>query len=200
MKNPLLIATNNPGKLTEIEAILGNLPITLINPEDIGIEIEVEEDGQTYFENALKKAMTLHKLSGLITLADDSGLEVEALNGAPGIHSKRYSPIENATDSDRRKYLIQMLETYPQPWSACFHCEIVVIDQNKSIIKSRGTCPGTIIPEEKGTGGFGYDSIFYIPEQSATMAELSSVTKNLISHRAKALITLLPGIKQLFGL
>jgi len=200
MKNSLLIATNNPGKLIEIEAILGNLPIPLIIPQDIGINIEVVEDGKTYFENSLKKAMTLHKLSGLITLADDSGLEVEALHGAPGIHSKRYSPNENATDRDRREYLIKMLENYPQPWSACFHCEIVLIDQSHSIIKSHGTCSGIIIPEEKGYGGFGYDPIFYIPEQSATMAELSSVTKNLISHRANALLALLPELKQLFGL
>ena len=200
MNRTLLIATNNSGKLKEIKAIIGNLPITLKSPADIGIGIDVVEDGKTYFENAFKKAKTLHDLTGLTTLADDSGLEVEALNGAPGIYSKRFAPIENATDHDRRKYLIDMLQPFPQPWVGCFHCETVVINQNQSVIKSHGTCQGIIIPEERGNGGFGYDPIFFIPEQSGTMAELDSVTKNLISHRANALLALLPELKQLYDI
>jgi XTP/dITP diphosphohydrolase len=185
--NELLIASNNTNKLGEIKAILGDLPVRLLMPSDLDITIDVLEDGNSYYENALKKAQAFYTHSGRATLADDSGLEVEALGGMPGLKSHRFSPIFNATDKDRRDHLLRKLATFARPWSATFHCEIVIVDTTGCISHVHGTCSGEIIPEERGVNGFGYDPIFFMPDQNATMAELSDQIKNQVSHRANAL-------------
>lgn len=197
MVSKLLAATGNPGKLKEIKAILKCLNIDIISPNDISLNIEVAETGITYTQNALIKAEAYLQASGLPVLADDSGLEVDVLNGEPGIHSARFSPKENATDSDRREYLLKQLKYIPHPWKAHFHCTAILFLPNNIIVEKNGRCDGVIIPEEHGEHGFGYDPIFYVPEFAATMAELVPPIKNMISHRAKALKALIPDIELL---
>ncbi len=183
----LLLASQNPGKLRELQAILHDLPIQLITPADIGIQLDVKETGSTYAENAALKSNAFANASGLIALADDSGLEVDALNGAPGLYSARYAPAPNATDADRRAYLLQNLLPHPRPWTARFRATIAITLPDGETYFADGACEGEIIPEERGDGGFGYDPIFYIPEKGYTMAELDEDAKNRISHRARAL-------------
>jgi XTP/dITP diphosphohydrolase len=197
----LLIATNNKGKVKEIQDLLNDIGVELATPNDIGITLHVEEDGSTYAENAKKKALAFARVSGLISLADDSGLEVDALNGAPGLYSARYSPKPNANDSDRRVYLLKNLKDKPRPWTAKFHATIAIaIPGNPSVQFAIGECKGEIISEERGTGGFGYDPIFFIPELNCTMAELSIEEKNRLSHRARAIIDAKPILIEIFGL
>ncbi len=198
--NQLLIATNNPHKVQEIQAILGDLPIKLLSAADLGLNLSVVEDGSTYFENALKKARAFFEATGLPTLADDSGLEVALLDSLPGIHSHRFAPMENATDRDRRHYLLQQLANFPQPWLAEFHCEIVFITPDELIHNSHGICSGKIVVEERGENGFGYDPIFCISEKAElTMAQLPDTEKNLISHRANALVAIKPVLLRFFS-
>lgn len=192
----LLLASNNKGKLVEMQAILAALPVELILPAQAGLNLDVVEDGQTYAENAARKALAFHQATGLITLADDSGLEVDALDGQPGIHSARYSPMPGATDADRRAYLLANLQGRPRPWRAHFHCTIAVAvptaDGPASVQYAEGDCFGEIIPEERGSDGFGYDPVFYLPEYDQTMAEIGRTTKNQISHRARAIQAVVP--------
>ena len=183
----LLIATNNPGKIAEISAILAPLPLKLITPAELGLTLSIPEDGQSYFENAHKKAAALAQVSKLPTLADDSGLEVEVLGGAPGVHSHRYLADPSATDEQRCRALLNQLSVYPRPWKAAFQCEIVLCNPNEIVLRSHGNCPGEIIPEFRGKNGFGYDPIFLVEGTNQTMAELTDEQKNRISHRAKAL-------------
>jgi len=190
----LLLATNNRGKLVEIQALLKalNLNASLVTPEQIGLHLKVEEDGATYAENAARKAVAFAQASGLLTLADDSGLEVDALGGLPGIHSARFAPQLGATDADRRLYLLKRLQGQPHPWTARFRCTVALLYPNGRTWESKihyaeGICPGEIIPEERGKNGFGYDPVFLLPELGRTMAELPMVEKNRISHRARAI-------------
>jgi XTP/dITP diphosphohydrolase len=138
-------------------------------------------------------------MSGLPTLADDSGLEVEVLDGKPGLHSNRIGTLSDATDGQRRKYLLSLLKNKPKPWKATFHCEIVFIGDEETIHNFHGSCHGLIIEEEKGQNGFGYDPIFYFPELNATMAELSESQKNQISHRANAVKAAIPLLSSFFN-
>jgi XTP/dITP diphosphohydrolase len=193
----LLLASNNPGKLREIQALLGNLAAQLIRPVEIGLHLEVVEDGSTYAENAAIKGLAFARASGLLTLADDSGLEVEALGGQPGVHSARYAPLPHATDADRRAYLLQNLQGAPRPWKAHFHCTVVVVTPDEKIHYAEGDCPGEIIPNERGHGGFGYDPIFLVPELGRTMAELTMEEKNQLSHRARAVKAAHPILEKL---
>ncbi|GER78317.1 MAG: RdgB/HAM1 family non-canonical purine NTP pyrophosphatase [Anaerolineales bacterium] len=182
----LLLATNNKGKLRELQAILADLPLEILAPADIGLTLEVDEDGLTYAENAAKKAVAFQRASGLVCLADDSGLEVDALGGAPGLRSARYSSKPGATDRDRRMTLLQNLADKPRPWTARFRATMVVAGPDGSVEIAEGICEGEISPEERGSGGFGYDPVFFIPEFGRTMAELPEETKNRLSHRARA--------------
>ncbi|HWS23035.1 MAG TPA: RdgB/HAM1 family non-canonical purine NTP pyrophosphatase [Anaerolineales bacterium] len=182
----VLIATTNPGKIREFQDLLTNRDLELITPRDLKIEIEVVEDGSTYAQNAARKALAYAAESGLITLADDSGLEVEVLDGAPGIHSARFSSLPGATDADRRAALLQALEGKPAPWKARFHATIAIAFPDGRLVFAEGECDGEIIAMERGSNGFGYDPIFFIPEMNKTMAELSREEKNQISHRARA--------------
>jgi XTP/dITP diphosphohydrolase len=186
--NKLLIATNNKGKVTELQDLLKDLDVDLLTPAQIDLELQVLEDGSTYAENATKKVIAFAKASELISLADDSGLEVDALDGAPGLYSARYSPKPNASDRDRRIYLWQNLQNKPRPWTARFHATIAIAIPKGETYLAEGICEGEIIPEERGTGGFGYDPIFLLPELGKTMAELSMDEKNRLSHRARAVM------------
>lgn len=199
MNTKLLIATNNQGKIIELQEILSDLPVELVTPAQIGLNLEVEEDGHTYAENASKKALAFARASGLISLADDSGLEVDALGGAPGLYSARYSPKPGAKDADRRAYLLENLQGQTRPWQAHFHATIAVATPQEDLYFAEGDCPGEIIPGERGTGGFGYDPIFYLTELGKTMAELPSKEKNRLSHRGRAALAAKPILLRLFG-
>ena len=200
MKPRLLIATNNQGKIEELRALLADLPVELVLPVDLGLNLEVEEDGRTYADNAAKKAIAFAKASGMVSLADDSGLEVEALGGAPGLYSARYSPKPGATDADRRAYLLENLRDKPRPWTARFHATVAIGKLDGSHRLAEGICPGEIISEERGHGGFGYDPIFLLSEKGKTMAELSSEEKNRLSHRARAVENARKILVEVFGL
>jgi len=199
----LLIASNNPGKLSEIEAIFIENPpekgkIRLVSPAQVGIILDVDENGETYADNAALKAVAYCQASGLITLADDSGLEVDALDGAPGVHSHRISPDPDASDADRRALLLKLLRPFPRPWLARFRCTVAISTPEGGLFYSGGQVRGEIIPEERGANGFGYDPIFLVPELGRTMAELTMEEKNRLSHRARALRSALPGLYALY--
>ncbi len=198
--NKLLIATNNKGKGKEIRALLDDLKIELVTPADIHLNLDVSEDGRTYAENAAKKAIAFRRASGLVSLADDSGLEVDALDGAPGLFSARYSSKPGASDSDRRAFLLQNLRGKPRPWLARFRATIAIAVSENDVRPAEGECTGEIIPEERGAGGFGYDPIFLIPELNRTMAELEMDEKNRLSHRARAILNAKPILAKIFDL
>ncbi len=194
----LLIATNNKGKVKELQDLLKDIGIELITPAEINLKLEVEEDGTTYAENAAKKAIAFAHARGLISLADDFGLEVDALDGAPGLYSARYHPKPGANDADRRAYMIENLKDKPHPWTAHFHATIAIAIPDQDVQIVEGNCYGEIIPEERGTGGFGYDPIFLFPELHKTMAELEMEEKNRLSHRAKAVMNAIPILKKIY--
>ena len=193
----LLLASSNTGKLLEMTALLADLPVEIITPKQLGIHPEISESGNTYAQNAAIKARTYQQLTGLLTLADDSGLEVEALAGLPGIISAQYSPLPKASDADRRAYLLSQLQDKPRPWMARFRCTVALAMPVGEIKFSEGECTGEIIPLERGTNGFGYDPIFLLPDLGLTMAELSSTMKNELSHRARAVNALMPVLTKL---
>ncbi len=200
----LLLASENPGKLVEIIDLLSDLRVEVTTPQSLGLHLQVEEDGQTYAENAARKALAFARAGKMVALGDDSGLEVEALNGRPGIFSARFSPKQGATDADRRAYLLEQLKGKPFPvglpgWPARFHCTVAVADPEGEVRFAEGECPGLIIPEERGTHGFGYDPVFYLPEYGRTMAELDMEIKNRISHRARAVIAAKPILAAMLG-
>jgi XTP/dITP diphosphohydrolase len=196
MPEKLLIATHNRGKLREFSDLLAGLPFTLVSPDDLGLHLSVTESGDTYLENARLKAAAYARASGLLTLADDSGLEVDALAGAPGVRSARYAP---GDDADRITSLLRALAAAHAPkedWTARFRCVIVVVDAAGRSWSAEGVCEGQIIDTPRGGGGFGYDPIFYIPSHQCTMAELSRQEKNRISHRARAAQAIRPILMQ----
>jgi XTP/dITP diphosphohydrolase len=197
MISSLLLASTNPGKLREMRALLKDLKVRLLSPKDLSLAIEVAETGATYAENAASKARAFALRSGLVSLADDSGLEVDALGGVPGLYSARYAPHPGATDADRRAYLLQQLQDQPRPWSARFRCTVAIALPSGEVHFTEGVCPGEIIPEERGRGGFGYDPVFLIPSLNKTMAELSMQEKNRISHRALAVRAAIPLLRGL---
>jgi len=188
----LLLATQNRGKIKELQDLLLGLGAKLIVPEDIELDLKIEESGSTYLENATKKAVAYANKTKLLSMADDSGLEVDALDRAPGIYSARYSPKPGANDQDRRRYLLKQLQGHARPWSARFRCTVVLAAPDGETQFAAGVCPGEIIPEERGERGFGYDPIFMVDTMGRTMAELSMAEKNQISHRAHAVRNLLP--------
>lgn len=184
----LLLGTNNQKKLKELREILGETGIEVISMEEAGIAVEVEENGATFIENALLKARELNKLSGLPTLADDSGLVVKALGGAPGVFSARYSGVEGSEkDAANIDKLLRELGSNPER-EAYFACAIALVDKDGLEHVVEGQCHGTIGFERKGAYGFGYDPVFVVSGfNGKTMAELPPETKNEISHRGNAL-------------
>jgi XTP/dITP diphosphohydrolase len=195
----LLIATENKGKRRELQQLLDGLSLQLVLPSEVGLTLKVEEIGSTYAENAALKAVAYARAAGLKALADDSGLEVDALRGAPGLYSARYSPLPGATDADRRAHLLQNLRGKPRPWTARFRATIAVATPEGQVRFAEGVCPGQIIPEERGTGGFGYDPIFLLEGQAQTMAELDDEEKNRLSHRGRAVRAAVPILREMLG-
>jgi XTP/dITP diphosphohydrolase len=182
----LLLATSNKGKVREYRSLLQNLPFDLVTLAEVGITADVEEVGETLEENARLKATALAAQSRMSALADDSGLEIDALGGEPGRLSARYAG-EGASDRDRVNYLLSKLEGVPwEERSARFRCVIAVAVPDGQVEFCSGECRGVIALEPKGEQGFGYDPIFYLPELDKTMAELPLEVKNDVSHRGKA--------------
>ena len=182
----LLLATNNQAKVREYRSLLQNIPFELITPAELGITTEVDEVGESLAENAELKATILAGESQLLALADDSGLEVDALGGEPGRLSARYAG-ENASDRDRIDYLLRRLKDVP--WdkrAARFRCVIAIATPDGKVEFCSGECPGIITFEPKGEQGFGYDPVFYLPGLAKTMAEIPPEVKNRISHRGQA--------------
>jgi XTP/dITP diphosphohydrolase len=193
----LLIATHNPGKLREYADLLSGLSLTLVSPADLSVDLNVVESGTTYLENARLKATAYARGSGLLTLADDSGLEVDILDGAPGVHSARYAV---GDDDDRVSALLRALNAsgaLPHERSARFRCVIVLTSPEGREWCTEGECAGNIIDSPRGSAGFGYDPVFFIPDCGRTMAELLPEEKNSISHRARAAHALRPILMQL---
>ncbi|RMF20467.1 MAG: RdgB/HAM1 family non-canonical purine NTP pyrophosphatase [Cyanobacteria bacterium J083] len=186
----LIVATSNPGKLAEMQDYLSDIPCKLaLKPP----EIEIEETGTTFRENARLKAAQTAQALGEWAIADDSGLAVEALKGAPGIYSARYGQ----TDAARIERLLQELADVENR-QAQFICAIAISNpQGEIILQTEGICPGEILTQPQGKGGFGYDPIFYVPEMKATFAEMPAAVKGTISHRGRAFAQLLPNLKAL---
>ena len=182
----LLLATGNQAKLQELKSLLNSLPYELATPSEVGIGIKVDESGNSLEENARLKATIFASHSQLLTLADDSGLEVDALGGQPGVLSARYAG-KNASDSERVDYLLARLKDVP--WErrrAHFKCVIAIATPEGHVELSPGACRGIITLKPRGEHGFGYDPVFYLPRLGKTIAELSLEAKNRVSHRGKA--------------
>jgi XTP/dITP diphosphohydrolase len=190
----LLIATTNSGKVREYRRLLDGLECDLTDLPALGITQEVAETGSTYEENAVLKARAYAALSGRLTLADDSGLEVDALEGRPGVHSARYAP-----DNPARihKLLHELRQISDDHRSARFQCVIAVAQPDGRVTVTMGTCEGQIAREARGLNGFGFDPVFYLPEYEATLAELPAEVKNTISHRARAAQKMRPVLERL---
>ncbi|MCH7518886.1 MAG: XTP/dITP diphosphatase [Candidatus Dadabacteria bacterium] len=185
MIKEVVLATGNKGKVKEFSNLLEGVFGEIISLSDLGSPPEVIEDGLTFRDNALKKAREIAQYSGKLTLADDSGLEVDALNGRPGIYSARYSG-EGATNKTNIVKLLAELGDNPNR-KARFVCVLALVDPNGEELVVEGFCEGVILDEPRGEGGFGYDPVFYLPDRRKTMAELEPELKNTISHRANAL-------------
>lgn len=181
----LVIATKNAGKLLEFKQMLGGLPYRIMSLIDFP-DIDIREDGKSFDENALIKARTVAVQTGLLALGDDSGLEVEALGGKPGILTARYAG-EGASDEDNIKKLLSEMENVPwERRQARFVCSLALVFPEGGFFVERGFCNGIIAEKPRGEHGFGYDPVFYLPEYNKTMAELPDDEKNRISHRARA--------------
>ena len=191
-----VVATKNKGKLKEIAEILDGLNLEVVSMEQVGVDEDIEEYGSTFEENALIKAKEVYKRTGELVMADDSGLEVDFLNGAPGIYSSRFAG-EGASDEDRNNKLLAMLKDVPfENRKARFVCAIAVVLPDGSHFTVRGTCEGYIAFEPIGTNGFGYDPLFFLPEYDKTAAQLEASKKHEISHRGKALKLMLEQLKE----
>ncbi|MCI2057117.1 MAG: XTP/dITP diphosphatase [Oscillibacter sp.] len=180
-----VLATHNPGKLTEMSAILGTLGVEVVLPSDLGITVDVEETGETFAENAMLKARAICEAAKLPAIADDSGLCVDALNGGPGVYSARYGG-EGLDDAGRRMLLLTNLRGMGTR-AAHFSCAIACMFPNGDTLTAEGRCDGTIAYAPAGDGGFGYDPVFFYPNKAKTFAQLTAEEKNEISHRGKAL-------------
>jgi len=199
----LLIATTNPGKFAEVQAFLGPLPLRIRSLRDLEHPPVVVEGGLTFEANALKKARTLADFSGLLTLADDSGLEVDALGGAPGIYSARYYGEEGNDDENNRKLLRELAGVAEAKRSGRFVCALALCAPYASVMSDwmvRESCEGVITLELKGANGFGYDPLFFYPLFGKTFGEIDRETKATVSHRGKALKRLASALPKLLDL
>lgn len=200
MRKKVIFATSNENKMKEIREILKDLDLEILSAKEAGIRMDVEENGKTFEENARIKAMAIAKECGKIVLADDSGLEIDYLNKAPGVYSARFMG-EDVSYTVKNKELIRKLEgVEPEKRTARFVCAVAAVFPDGTIEVVRGTIEGRIGYEEKGENGFGYDPIFYVPEYGCTTAELSAKQKNEISHRGKALRKMKDIIKEKYQL
>ena len=192
-----VLATHNPGKLKEMADILSGLGVEVVSPADVGISVDVEETGTTFVENAMLKAKAICAASGLPAIADDSGLCVDALNGAPGVYSARYGG-EGLDDTGRYRLLLENMKGQ-MPRTAKFVSVITCCFPNGDVLTARGECPGTIAFAPQGEGGFGYDPVFFVPPLKKTFAQLTAEEKNAISHRGKALEVFQVKLKEYLG-
>ena len=184
----VVLARKNPHKLVEIDQITRKLGIELILQSELGVDIDVEETGTTFEENSFQKAEAVMKATGLPALADDSGIAVDALNGAPGVYSARYGGDPSMTDHDRKMLLLKNTEHVPDGQrQAQFVCVITMVTPEGEVIQARGEIHGELTREPKGENGFGYDPIFYYPPAGMTTAEMPSEEKHKVSHRGNAL-------------
>ncbi|MAZ58983.1 MAG: non-canonical purine NTP pyrophosphatase, RdgB/HAM1 family [Chloroflexi bacterium] len=216
MRETLVIATGNKGKLREYQQLLSELPLNIVSLEDVGISLEVEETGNTFSDNAWLKALTYSNLTGMLTLSDDSGLEVDALHAQPGVHSARYGGEYLTSDEERVSLLLKNLESVR--WTertARFKCVIAIAgsknhqinpteypnQESKSgrIASVVGSISGMIQYEPRGEDGFGYDPVFFLPSIKQTMAEMTLEYKNLISHRSDATRKVIQVLRTLAG-
>ena len=182
----LLLATSNPHKLEEFRTIFSDLPLRLLSLTDVQLNVDVEETGNTFAENAELKGRAYAQMSHMLTLADDSGLEIDALGGVPGVHSARYLGRETSYE-ERFRVILERLKGLPlEQRSARFRCVIALTETSGKIHVVEGIVEGVIAESPRGTHGFGYDPIFFLPELGKTFAELEPVVKNRISHRARA--------------
>lgn len=187
MKKKLIFATGNEGKMREIRHILGDMDYEILSMKEAGVDVDIVEDGETFEENAIIKARTVMEATGCLTLADDSGLEIDFLNKEPGVLSARYMG-ENTSYRIKNQILLDRLHGVPAAVrSARFVCAIVAAFPDGRIETRQATIEGRIADEPAGENGFGYDPIFYVPELGKTTAQLSEEEKNAISHRGKAL-------------
>lgn len=194
MREPLLIATNNAHKILEFKRLLSGVKYELLTPESLGVKLDVDESGLTFDQNARLKARAFAQAAGINALADDSGIEVDALNGQPGVYSARYGG-PTLSDEDRVELLLKEMVNVPNRQRSCrYRVVLILVKIDGAEILSEGTCEGSITYEPVGLNGFGYDPVFYVDHFQATMAELSAEQKDSISHRgiaAKKMIQLL---------
>ena len=184
----VILASNNENKLREMQQILSPLGWEILRQKDVGLHLDPDENGETCEDNSRIKAEAVMQASGLPAIADDSGVSVDALNGAPGVHSARYGGAACNTDEDRNQFLLKNMEQVPDgSRGAKFVSVITMAYPDGRIVSARGELAGEILRQEQGNGGFGYDPLFYIPAEGCTMAELTPERKNEISHRAVAL-------------
>ncbi len=183
----LVLASQNPHKLTEMQAILSKCGVEVVLQSDLGLSIDVEETGTTFEANSRLKAQAVMEASGMPAIADDSGLEVDALHGAPGVYSHRFG--NKNSDAERCEYLLeQMMDVPDEKRTARFVSVITCLFPDGREVAARGTCEGVILHDMRGENGFGYDPLFYVPQEGKTFSELSGEEKNAISHRGNALV------------
>jgi len=191
----LVLASKNRHKLAEMQTILGQLGLEVVLESEVGVDVDVEETGTTFEENALLKAKAVMEASGMAAIADDSGLEVDALGGAPGVYSARYG--NKDSDPARTAFLLENMKDVPaEQRTARFVSAIACALPDGRVVTARGTCEGTILFETRGDNGFGYDPVFYVPEIGMTFAEADGERKNAISHRGNALKQFLQAWKE----
>lgn len=196
MDKTIVLATRNQKKVKEMQDLLASLLWRVVSVAQFPDAPEVEEDGKTFAENALKKARTIAEALGLPALADDSGLEVDALDGAPGVYSARYAGV-GATDEDNWRKLLDELKGIPlEKRTARFRCVLAFVRPGEEPVLAEGTCEGVIIHQPAGDGGFGYDPVFFLPDAMCTMAQLSAEEKNRRSHRGQAMRALLAKLRE----
>ena len=194
-----ILATRNQGKIREFQSLFSDIGLEIISLNDVESAPDVQEDGATFFENAMKKARSMAEHFGLMAISDDSGLEVDALGGRPGIYSARFAG-EGATDEENNRKLLREMEGIePGRRTARFRCVMVAYRPDGAWVKAEGTLEGIITDSPTGDRGFGYDPLFYVPELQKTLAELTTEEKNRISHRARALQKLHQKLGELVG-
>jgi XTP/dITP diphosphohydrolase len=194
----LVVASTSQGKLREIRDALRSLAVEVHSLDDVGWVGEIPETGETFEANAIQKAETVCRALGRPVLADDSGLEVEALGGAPGVYSTRFAG-PDTTEDQRNRELVRLLRQtgLPPPWPARYRCVLALAIPGRATELFGGECRGAIIPEARGTGGFGYDPIFLLPERGVTVGEITLEEKQAVSHRGRALRALAARLREL---
>ena len=191
----LVLASKNQHKLVEMQTILGQLGLEAVLESDVGVDVDVEETGVTFMENAILKAKAVMEASGMAAIADDSGLMVDALNGEPGVYSARYG--NKNSDAERTAYLLENMKDVPEEQrTARFVSAIACALPDGRMVTAEGVCEGTVLFATRGDNGFGYDPVFYVPQLGKTFAEADGPEKNAISHRGNALKEFLKAWKE----